>query len=428
MIRCLFLCLLSTSIWKVALGDWPTFLGGQARVTANDYNPPTQWSPEQPMGWQVELPGHGQSSPVLVGKNIFVTAVDGPMKESNLVACYNLDSGKENWRQSFPSSLQVKNDTYTSRAAPTPVADANGVFAFFESGNLVALTPLGEIRWERDLIRDYGKYQGRFGLGGSLAQTEDKVIVLADNEGPSYLAAFDKKTGKTLWKTDRVSRTAWSSPMIATIDGAEQIIVSASGSVDGYSADSGEQLWTFDDVGGNTVASPVIVEGNRFLIGASPGRNGENTQNAKQSNLFMRVVKQEDGYEPEILWRNTQATSSFGSPVLHQGFAYYTNRAGVVYCIDAETGITAYTARLAESNWATPIGIGNRIYFFGKDGTTSVLQAGSEKKILAENRLWRSAADGGTGGFNGEIQYGVAPTPDGFIIRTGSRLFLVGES
>ena len=101
MIRCLFVFLISTSVLKFAHGDWPTFLGGRARVAANDYSPPMQWSPEKPMGWQVELPGHGQSSPVLVDKNIYITAVDGPMKESTLVACYDLASGKENWRQSL---------------------------------------------------------------------------------------------------------------------------------------------------------------------------------------------------------------------------------------------------------------------------------------------------------------------------------------
>ena len=428
MSRFLLMLALIPSTVSFARADWPAFLGGGARFDAKNFSLPLEWSPDQSLAWQVDLPGHGQSSPVIVGDNIYVTAIEGPMKETNLVACYDLQTGTEKWRKSFPSSLQVKNDVYTSRAAPTPVADDSGVIVFFESGNLIALTSGGEVRWERDLIADYGKFEGRFGLGGSLAQTDDQVFVLADNDGPAYLAACDRQTGQTVWKTDRSSRTAWSSPMIASVDGQEQIIVSASGSVDGYSAESGERLWTFDEVGGNTVASPIALDGGRFLVGASPGRNGENTEGAKQSNMLMEIVKTERGYEPKIVWRNTQATSSFGSPIVHKGFAYYTNSAGVVYCIDAKSGETAYTARLAESNWATPIGIGDRVYFFGKDGTTSVLQAGPEKKVLAENRLWVSAGEGGPGGFNGEIQYGVAPTAKGFVIRTGSRLFLVGES
>jgi outer membrane protein assembly factor BamB len=427
MFRLLILCTMTFSYSFVAKADWTAFLGGGNRIDAQSFSPPIEWSPKQAIAWQVPLPGHGQSSPIIAGGYVYITATEGPMKETNIVACHDLQTGQEKWRESFPSSLQVKNDVYTSRAAPTPVADESGVIAFFESGNLIALTTNGQIRWQRDLIADYGKFEGRFGLGGSLAQTSDKVFVLADNDGPAYLASFDKQTGQTVWKTDRESRIAWSSPMIVSVDGEKQVVVSSSGSVDGYAADTGKLLWTFDDVGGNTVASPIPVDGGKFLIGASPGRNGENTEGAKQSNLLMQIVRTRTGFEPKVVWRNTQATSSFGSPMIHEGYAYYTNRAGVVYCIDAETGDTAYNARLAESNWATPIGIGKRVYFFGKDGTTTVLQSGPEKKVLAENRLWESAAGGGRGGFGGEIQYGVAPTPRGFVVRTGSRLFLVGS-
>ena len=413
----------------VVHADWPEFLGGSAREEAVAFDPPLEWSPDQSIAWTATLPGHGQSSPVLVGNRIYITAVDGPMKETNIVGCYDLETGKEQWQQRFASSLQAKNDFYTSRAAPTAVADTTGVIVFFESGNLISLDTNGEVQWQRDLIADYGRYEGRFGLGGSLTQHGDKIFVLADNEGPAYLAAFDKKTGETVWKTDRESRTAWSSPMMVMVDGKPQIVVSASGTVDGYDSETGKALWSSDEVGGNTVASPIPVGEGKFLIGASPGRGGENTEGAKQSNLMMQVKKADSGDTPEVIWRNTQATSSFGSPIMHDGYAYYTNRAGVVYCIDGMTGETAYTSRLAESNWATPIGIKNRIYVFGKDGTTTVLQAGPEKKVLAENRLWVSAANGGNGdrgGFGGEIQYGVAPTPHGFVIRTGTRLFLVG--
>ncbi len=199
------LCLVT----EQALADWPAFLGGQQRDKAN-ITIPSEWSPQSGISWTAKLPGHGQSSPVQVGDVVYVTAIDGPQKETNLVLAFDLASGKQRWEHQSKSSLLVKNDVYTSRAAPTPVADEQGVYAFFESGNLIALSPSGEVRWERSLIDEYGKYQGRFGLGGSLAQLEDRIFVLADNEGPAYLLAIDKATGETLWKTDRTSRTAWS--------------------------------------------------------------------------------------------------------------------------------------------------------------------------------------------------------------------------
>ena len=410
-----------------ANADWPGFLGGKSRPSTADYTPPLKWTPDEGIAWQTKLTGHGQSSPVIVGDRIYLTAVEGPMKNNNLVLCHNLRTGELLWKKAFPSSLLVANNVYTSRAAPTPSADASGVVVFFESGNLVALSPEGQVRWERDLIKDYGKYVGRFGLGGSVAQLNDQIFIVADNDGPSYIAGFDKATGKTTWKTDRASRISWSSPMIVDIEGKNQIVISSSGSVDGYNPTDGKLLWSYDNVGGNTVPSTIDAGDGSFLVGASPGRNGEASDGAKESNLLMKIIASGDGFTPQVVWKSTDATSSFGSPIIYKGHAYYTNRAGVLYCIDASTGETKYTARLADSNWATPVGVGEHVFFFGKDGRTSIVQAGPEKEILDENRLWGSEGGGEPGGSSGEIQYGVAPTPNGFVIRTGAKLFLIGK-
>lgn len=410
-----------------ANADWPAFLGGKSRPLAEDFAPPLKWTPDEGIEWQSELTGHGQSSPIIIANRIYLTAVEGPMKNNNIVSCHNLATGELIWKKSFPSSLLVANNVYTSRAAPTPSADDSGIFAFFESGNLIALTPDGEVRWERDLVKDYGKFVGRFGLGGSIAQLENQIFIVADNDGPSYIAGFDKETGETTWKTDRASRISWSSPMIVNIGGKDQIVISSSGSVDGYDPENGKLLWNYDNVGGNTVPSTIDAGQGTFLVGASPGRNGEASEGAKESNLLMKIIPSDDGFTPEVVWKSTDATSSFGSPIIYKGHAYYTNRAGVLYCMDAVTGETRYTARLADSNWATPVGVGEHVFFFGKDGRTSVVQAGPKKEILDENRLWASAGGGGPGGFTGEIQYGVAPTPNGFVVRTGTQLFLIGK-
>lgn len=413
-------------IGRPVAADWPGFLGGTMGADA-DVRLPLNWSADSGVTWRTPLPGHGQSSPVQVGGIVYVTAIEGPNKETNLVLAFDLGTGKELWRHESESRLPVKNNAYTCRAAPTPVADEAGVYAFFESGNFVALDAEGKVRWERSLVDEYGKYEGRFGIGGSLAQLGDQVFVLADNDGPAYLLSLEKATGKTLWKTDRESRTAWSSPIVVPVGGKPQIVVSAAGTVDGYEPTTGKLLWTLDGVGGNTVASPAIVSDGQVLIGASPGRNGESSEGAKQSNLLLKINVDGEKFTPEVVWRNTQATSSFGSPISHGAHAYYTNRAGVLYCIDLATGETAYTARIAESNWATPLVSDDRIYFFGKSGTTTVMAAGGEKKQLAENKLYESQGGGGPGGFDAEIQYGVAATPKGTVVRTGSNLYLIGS-
>lgn len=410
----------------VAAADWPAFLGGKDRDRVQA-NAPLEWSAQQNVAWKSPLPGHGQSSPVVVDGTIYTTAIEGPQKETNIVIAMDLGSGKELWQHRFDNSLRVKNDPYTSRAAPTPVADAQGVYAFFESGDLVALDPQGKVRWQRALIDDYGRYEGRFGLGGSPAQLDDQLFVLADNEGPSYLLALEKATGKTLWKTDRESRTSWSSPMILMVAGKPQIVVSSAGSIDGYDPEDGTRLWSLDDVGGNTVASPVPFGEGKFLVGASPGRNGENAEGARRSNMAVEVQPGNEGFRPVVLWRNEKASSSFGSPIVHDGHAYYTNRAGVLFCLDAETGEPVYTQRL-ESNWATPLAIEDRVYIFGRSGETTVLASGGEPEVLAKNQLWEATGGGGPGNFDAEIAYGVAATEQGILVRTGSRMFLLSAA
>ena len=409
-----------------AFGDWPAFLGGASRNQPAEAVP-ISWDQERGVAWKTPLTGYGQSSPVVVGNNIYLTAIDGPNKETNLVHCIDLATGEIRWSHQLASSLLVKNDPYTSRAAPTAVADADGVIAFFESGDIVALSPDGKVRWERKLIADYGKYEGRFGLGGSLAQTQDRVFVLADNEGPAYLLALQKSSGKTVWKQDRSSRTAWSSPMMLSVAGELQLVVSATGTVDGYDPTTGDLLWSLDDVGGNTVASPLSFGEGCFLVGASPGRNGENSEGAKRSNMAVKITKQGSNYVPEVLWRNDKATSSFASPIVHQGRAYYVNDVGVLFCLSAETGDTLFSKRLEESNWATPVGIGDKVYFFGRGGKTTVLEAADEYRELTTNQLWTlpAGAGGGRGNFDAEIQYGVAIANQALLIRTGENLYCI---
>jgi len=423
-----------------AAAVWPGFLGAGASPLAAD-SLPLEWSPTRNLAWKAELPGHGQSSPVIWGDAVFVTAVEGPLKDTCHVLCLALSDGKVRWKHSFESSDKVKDSVYVSRAAPTPVVDERHVFAFFESGDIVALSHAGKPAWNRSLSQEFGKFQNKFGLAASPVQTPDRLVVLVDDEGPSYLVALQKDSGETLWKQDRASRVSWSSPGLVTIAGRPQVICSSAGSVDSYDVASGERLWTFDDVGGNTAATPLGFGDGRFLVGASPGREGQNADGARKSNLAMTATFADGKWTPSVAWRNEQAMPSFGSPVVHRGCAYWVNRTGVVHCLDAATGKAHYTQRTKQSIWATPLGVGDRVYLFGKDGQTTVLAAGPEFKVLAENLLWDPASlkvDEGAASkedseerrraaamFAGPVQYGVAAVNGHLLIRTGAALYCV---
>ncbi len=420
---------------------WPAFLGAGAKHNSAQ-SVPLNWSPTENVAWQVELPGYGQSSPVIWDSHIFATSVEGPNKDTYHTVCIDSASGKEKWRKNIANSFPVKNSHYVSRAAPTPVVDANRVVSFFESGDCIAYSHDGDELWRRNLGKDDGPLTAEFGLGASPCQTESHVYVLLEHDGPSCLLAIDKATGATNWKAERTPRRSWSSPAVMEIDGTTQIVVSSAGRVDGYDAASGDLLWTFTDIGGNTGTTPIESGNGRFLIGASAGRNGEDAGSAADSNCLLQVSRENDEWTVKREWIAEKASPSWASPIIHEGLAYWINRAGVVYCFDAESGEQVYANRIKQSSWATPLAVGGRIYFFGQQGLVTVLAAGRDFEILAENETWtentlpaqtplaeetteerRSAA----AMFSKPTLYGVAVADGSLILRVGNCLIAIGE-
>ena len=418
---------------------WPDFLGPDAtgQVLA-DATLPVAWSgvePKENIAWTASLPD-GQSSPVVAGGVVYATGVEGPNKERNVLVAVALADGEELWRKESTNTAPKQSSYYVARAAPTPAVDADGVYAFFEGGDLLAYTHDGELRWSRALSDEYGELQGPFQLGSSPAQTDDALFVLVDDPGPSYLLCVDKATGENRWKADRPARTAWSSPVVMDLGGTAQVVTSTQGAVDGYDAATGEKLWSFTDLGGNTVATPVPVPPmpGTVLIGASPGGpRQEDAGRAIRSNLALKLPT-EAGGEPEVLWRAKNLMTGFASPLAYRGRTYWIGRNGVLTCLRAEDGEPLFKERLAEDSWATPLAAGEHIYFFGKDGRTTVIKPADTFEEVAVNTLFskdapaaggRGDGDRGEAMFGGEIQYGAAVADGTIVIRTNRALTAV---
>jgi outer membrane protein assembly factor BamB len=176
---------------------WPGFLGAGATPPRAEALPLT-WSATENIAWKAKPAGYGQSSPVVWGNTVVVTSVEGPLKDTCHVSAFRLDDGQPLWTHSLESSDKVKTSHYVSKAAPTPVIDSNAVYAFFESGDVTAVSQGGKELWRRSLSADYGKFQNEFGLAASPVQTKDAMILLIDHNGPSYVIALSKADGKTL--------------------------------------------------------------------------------------------------------------------------------------------------------------------------------------------------------------------------------------
>lgn len=439
---------------------WPSFLAKPiSEVKATDL--PLEWSPEKGIAWKVEMPGYGQSSPVVWGKQIYVTSISGLNKEKCFVSAFDLETGKSLWTKESETGMKEENTTYVSRAASSPVADAQGVIALFEGGVVVAYSPQGDERWKRNLAAEFGPTKVRHGLSSSIAQTDNAVFIWVEREKDPYILALGKKDGKELWKVPGLGKTTWSSPSLLSVGDEQHLVLSAQTMVVGLNPKTGERLWTLAGLVGNTTPSPRPLSDGKLLIGASARGDQGGTGSAAQSNALIQVKKNSEGkWEATFVWRAEKASCSFNSPLAHEGFAYFVTGQGVMYCLDLATGEQKYAERIGESSWATPIAIEDRVYCFGKGGSFAVLKAGPSFELLAQGRTWpegesETSPDKGSsdlpaglggggparpGGANqgaqrggaspissGATQYAAAVVPGKILIRRGGAMYCIAK-
>ena len=411
--------------------DWSGFRNGGPSKAEGDF--PVRWSAKDNVLWQAETAGYGQSAPVVSGGRVFLTAVEGDRKETGLLLCHDLKTGERLWEHRFDTSERSVNNYTNARAAPTPVLDGDRVYAFWESGDLRAFTHDGDLVWSRSLTDEFGGVQNHHGLGGSPAQDADAVYLNVEHDGPSYLIAVGKASGQTLWKVDRPSGKSWTTPVVATAGGRRLVVVSSAGSVTGYDAADGAELWEIEGLSGNTIPSPTVVPDpaggpDRILVGSRIPEFGDESDAASGNTL---IALSEDGTAATTVWKADRAVCHYASPVAAAGHAYFLSKPGVLAAVSLEDGSVAYRKRLGVSCWSTPVVAGDRLHFFGGGGAVAVVAAGPEFEVLAENRLWPedaaptpetyTEAEGGVGHGGGGHGHGHAgkgePPAGGFAAR-----------
>lgn len=417
------LCL--TAAIPVTVDTWPGFRGDGTNVTPAS-GLPLRWDPEENVAWEMALRGEGQSSPVIWGGQVFVSSVEGAEKETSIVSAYALADGKLQWQHAFPSAQRIENTSFVSKAAPTPAVDARGVYVFFESGDLIALSHTGDVLWQKNLSADYGIQHARHGLGNSVAQTEDSLFVLVEQADPSLLLAFDKASGEERWKVGRDGRTSWTSPVVAELGGQETLLISSATSLIRYDVGTGAVLNTLDGLNGISIPSPT-VSGDLVVVGANSTRAKDGVRTAEQSNCAVRLAANGEAAF-DVLWEGDGAQADYASPLVYRGNVYIVTARGDVQCRDLATGAVRFVERVHPC-WATPIASGDRIYLFGKEGRCTVIAAGNEFEILAENHLWEEEEGAKSPKSEGdqkpakEVLYAVAPVAQTLVARTGTRLF-----
>ena len=382
------------------INSWPGFRGdGTSHSKAREL--PTTWSDSKNVAWRIKLSGYGQSSPVIWNQQIYTTSTEGDHSETITVSARSLSDGKEIWRQSFESSEPVERSRMVSQAAPTPVADAAGIYVFFESGDLLALDHKGEKRWKRNLSKDYGPLTGHHGLGSSLCQQPDRLVLLLDHPDPSYLLCFDKQTGKTVWDVKRDKRVSWATPTLTD----KGLFISSNGILEEVDLETGQQRWFVDELTGNTVASATVLD-DYVYVGSS----------AKGHSIAVKRGGKGNVTGSHVIWKAADATSSFGSPLVYRKWVYYVSKAGVLSCVDRSDGATLWDRRIPDSTWASSVVANEKLYFFCKDGNTLVLKADGSQTVVSENNL---TVEG--------TLYGVALVDKCIVARSGRELICIHQ-
>lgn len=376
--------------------SWPQFRGDHGLGVASTSSLPTRWSESKGIRWSTDLPGRGNSSPAVTSRRIDVTTQ--AEDQSLWVISIDRESGKILQKVKVGNgSLAAKGpaNLYAHRhnpATPSPIADEENIWAFFGTGLLVCVDARnGKIRWQRDLVRDYGEYDITFGMGSSPRLHGDRLFVACMTKGPSYVVAFDKSTGEEIWKTERRlpadddGPDAYSTPTIyQTADGIS-LLVSGSDHVDAYHLSTGKRIWQaaglkIDSPYGRVIASPIGTQ--QGIVLATSG----NPAGAGKGHLM--AVK--FGQSAKELWRIKGATSDSSSPVIVDDYVYLITDAGIATCADVQTGEIIWKKRVGSGGapfHASLVAGDGKIYFLNIDGQCTVIEHGKSGKPLAVNQL-----------------------------------------
>jgi len=250
----------------VGSGNWAAWRGDGSGVSAEQHLP-VFWSEKENVVWRTPLPGEGNSSPIVWGRQVFLTASldEGAMR---LVFCLDAETGKILWRTELPREIKTLLYQKTGFAAPTPATDGRRLFVFFDTPGLVALDLQGKVLWKHRL----GPIQSPYNVGSSPVVYRDRVIQVCDHHGPSFIAAFDVATGKELWRTARKSSSCghYGTPLLIQVKGQTQLVANGEPVV-AYDPQTGRELWSCHGMKECVGPSPVFGHG---LLYASSGRTG----------------------------------------------------------------------------------------------------------------------------------------------------------
>ena len=354
--------------------DWPGWRGPRGDGTVHDPATPVKWTLPENLIWKAPVDGKGHASPIVVGKKLFlVTAVEDG--QARVLLCLDRETGKELWRRTVLQSPFERVHRLNSRSSSTPCSDGERVYVSFldEKHMYAAAYGLdGKKLWE---VRP-GVFSSRHGYCSSPVLWKDKVIVNGDHDGPAYLVALDKATGKTLWKTERPNKTrSYCTPLLRSIGGRNQMILSGSLSVASFDPDTGKRHWVIDGPTEQFVASLVYNGDLLFMTCGFPKR-------------FMQAIRPDGSgnvTKTHVVWQTTKGCSYVPSPIAVGPYFLVVADNGVASCFVAKTGERLWMERLPGGHSASLLTANGLVYFLSDGGVMTVVKPGPTFQVVAEN-------------------------------------------
>ncbi len=445
---------------------WPQFRGPAANPVGTNPQLPGKWSKTENVEWSTEVPGRGWSSPIVTANKIFLTTAitDGPSKKpqtgteySNEYAaelikkglsekemveqitardfelpaevmlhyflyCYDLKTGAVTWKKEFytghPPGGRHRKNSFTSE---TPVTDGKLVYVYISNLGLWAFDLKGKQIWKTPI--EANPIYLNFGTGGSTALQGNQLLLVSDNQKQQYAAAFDKRTGKQLWRSNRdlgpkdkgpemSMRSGWATPFIWTNSQRTEMVTVGPGTAVSYDLE-GKELWRLSGMAVTPVPSPFSYEGMLYIDGGR-GRPLFAIRQGASGDISLAKDETSNAF---VAWTEARGGTYLPTPVAYQGALYSLTETGILSRIDAKSGKVSYRSRLDKDAGfftSSPWAYNGKIFCLSEEGKTFVVSATPDKfELLGANALDEMA------------QASPAMVGDRLLIRTETRLYSI---
>ncbi|MBL7153804.1 MAG: PQQ-binding-like beta-propeller repeat protein [Phycisphaerae bacterium] len=394
---CLIVCLLF-GVLPAARADWPQFRGpwGTGHVSApgdtRKIGIPLRWSETENVKWKTAIPHRGWSTPVVMAGKVWLTTATLDGREF-FVVCVDTDSGRIRlYKKLFGSdNPEPLGNNVNCYASPSPTIEPGRVYIHFGSYGTACLdTATGNVLWQRSDLpcRHYR------GPGSSLILFEDLLILSMDGVDVQYIVALDKKSGRTVWKTDRTAdwndldsdgkpkregdlRKSYYTPLIIDVNGKTQMLSAGAKAAYSYDPLTGAELWKINYTCYSGASSPLFGHGLAYI----------NTGFPRPELWAVRVDGEADVTDTHVVWKRRQAVPQIPSPLLIDDLLFMLSDTGAVTCLDAVAGGEIWREHLRGRFAASLLYADGRIYCFSQDGRTTVLKAARKYELLATNTL-----------------------------------------